>query len=116
MNTALMIFATLATLGGLAAWSQAVPTRALGDAPAPARRRIAAPVIVGTIGIQLLACTLAAGIAAAVVTVWCAWMAGGLLFVAALNGHRAALPWSGRIGLGALLVTCLLIARHVSQH
>lgn len=116
MNTAIMVFASLATLGGLAAWSQAVPTRALGDAPSPARRRIAAPVIGGTILIQLLACTLAAGILAAVVTVWCAWMVGGLLFVAALNGYRAVLPWSERIGLGALLLTCLLTAQHLFQH
>ncbi|OON62054.1 hypothetical protein B0920_00735 [Massilia sp. KIM] len=116
MNTVIMMFACLATLGGLAAWCRAVPTRALGDTPAPARLRTAAPLIGGTIGVQLLACSLAAGMAAAVVTVWCAWLAGGLLFVAVLNGHPAALPWSERIGRAALLVTGLLLARHFSQH
>ncbi|MBV7428022.1 MULTISPECIES: hypothetical protein [unclassified Acidovorax] len=104
MNELTGVCAALASLTALTTWARAVPARAWGDGAAAAPTSLRSwAVALGTLALQALAATAAAGLAAGLALVVAAWMVLGWLLVLAMNQWPAAsLRWSRRLGaLGA---------------
>lgn len=110
MNEAAALLAACATLAGLAAWSRAVATRALGEPPAGSRKA-AWRVIVPLVALQLACAIAAAGPAAGIALVACAWSLLGWPYGMALNAWPArTLLWARRCGWAALAMAWLVMA------
>lgn len=101
MNELLGAAAALASLIALTHWARAVSTRAWGSAaaPSPASPQRAWAVVLGTLLLQTVAATMAAGWAAGIALVLAAWMVLGWLLVLAMNHWpQASLRWAPRLG------------------
>ena len=109
MNEIAALLAAWSTFAGLAAWSAAVPTRALGD---PRRTRAQALTVIALLLAGQLACAIAAaGLTGGCALVAGAWMLLGWPYGMALNAWPAGtLAWARCSGCAALAGAVLLAA------